>query len=310
MPCSVPTRFSEHTSPDWVAYFNANCEPITETAWSLEPTLTLAERDRIARSVQIFQRGESGTGSHLMKCALTYAEQSGDEVYPQALQLFIDEENRHADALGRFLDQEEISRLEREWSDSGFRRLRKLAGLEQCVVTLLAAETIAMAYYAALMSATGSPTLAAICRRLLADEVGHLRFQAEQLGRLRQRRNPITLAAARWRDRLILRGAMLLVWRTHRPVFRAAGWDFNWFERNIFAQARVVRSHEQRQIAKLNEVSVDQVSANQVSLNQATTLNEKMPPTVDCSTSRRHFVAESISSHSSRSRPSGIRPTA
>lgn len=87
--------------------------------------------------------------------------------------------------------------LEREWSDNGFRWIRHQGGLALTIEVLVAAEVIAMAYYAALRQATACPVLRALCRQVLEDEVLHLEFQGQVLGRLEQRASPGSNASSR-----------------------------------------------------------------------------------------------------------------
>ena len=146
--------------------------------------------------MQEFQLGESSEGRHLMTRAIRHAADTGDVDYIPALRLFIAEEHRHARDLGRVLDLAGIPRVGRTWPDTVFRWLRKGAGLELSIAVLVTAEIIAKVYYAALREATHAPVLRRLCDQILADEVQHVRFQAERVAILRRGKSAPRLDAA------------------------------------------------------------------------------------------------------------------
>ena len=152
-----------------------------------------------------------------------------DRWFLRTLQLFIAEEQGHSAMLGRFLDREGIPRLTAHWIDGVFRRLRKLAGLEICVMTLVTAEVLAIPFYRALRDATCSPLLRAICVRILCDEAAHLNYQALTVGLIRRPLSERARAIRSFFHRTLFRGTALLLWQQHRAVFRAAGWNFRRF---------------------------------------------------------------------------------
>ena len=143
--------------------------------------------------------------------------------------LFIAEEQAHSGILGRFLDGEEIPRLERHWLDAVFRRLRKLADLEVCVMVLVTAEVLAIPFYQALRDATRSQLLRAICWRILCDEAAHLNYQTLTLGLVRRSLSERACRIRSFCHHRLFQGAAVLVWQQHRRVFRAAGWGFRLF---------------------------------------------------------------------------------
>jgi hypothetical protein len=109
---------------------------------------------------------------------------------PAVAQLFTAEEQRHARDLARFLQLNGIALLKTTFPDRVFRRFRHLfGGLEISIGVLITAEIIAKVYYGALYHATKSSILRTLCDQILSDEIKHVEFQAEQLGKLRGRRN-------------------------------------------------------------------------------------------------------------------------
>jgi hypothetical protein len=214
------------TGTEWQAHFNERRRTRPRLPWDTGWRLTSAERGAVLPSLAIFQRGESGTGAHFLAAADRAVDRLGDPNYPAALRSFIAEENTHAALLAEYLQTTGGTLQTREWSDGGFRWLRHQGGLALTIEVLVAAEVIAMAYYAAVRQATGCPVLRSLCHQVLTDEVLHLEFQGQALGRLER-------GASRWQRRFerlrraaLLWGAGRLVWHTHRPVFRSAGWSW------------------------------------------------------------------------------------
>ena len=230
-----PVRWS---SARWCAYYRANGKKLLDLPWEGEIRLTEAERATITKSVQDFQLGESSDGRNLIRAAREYAAASGDVDYPEAIRLFIAEEQRHSGDLGRFLTKAGIPLLTRTWTDTIFRWLRRLAGLELFLTVLVTAEMIGKVYYKALRKATGCPLLRRLCEQLLRDEMKHIRFHVERLALMRRDRPRWKVIWAQAWHRFLFGGTCLVVWWKHRPVFKAGGyrfrrfWDEAWSEIN------------------------------------------------------------------------------
>ena len=113
--------------------------------------------------------------------------------------------------------------LYKQWTDSIFRRLRRLAGLRTSIAVLISAEIMAQVYYRALKLATDSETLNELCQQILREEAQHVRFQVQQLARMDRRRSPLLRRCLRWADRLLFGIASWVVYHDHRTVFAKAG---------------------------------------------------------------------------------------
>lgn len=227
MKTTSPLQSSSYES--WHHYFVANLNALDTLPWNNSPSLTTAERRIVTRSVQQFQLGEWARGRGFVRRASAHPVLGADCWLVPSLQLFIAEEQRHSNILGKFLDHEHIPRMANHWVDGVFRRLRKLAGLEICAAVLVTAEVLAMSYYQALRDATSSPLLKAICARILRDEQAHLNYQALTLGLIRRPLSPRGRAIRSLCHWIFFRGTALVLWQQHRAVFRAAGWNFRRF---------------------------------------------------------------------------------
>ncbi len=217
----------------WQAHFERRKATRPALPWDEGMRLTPEERRAVLPSITKFQRGESGTGAHFQSVARQSVDRLCDPAYPQALQRFLAEENTHANLLAEYLHAAGAPLLEREWSDDGFRWIRHQGGLALTIEVLVAAEVIAMAYYAALRQATGCPVLRALCRQVLEDEVLHLEFQGQALGRLERRASRWQRSFERSRRQWLLWGGGRLVWHTHRAVFQQAGWNWANYRRRL-----------------------------------------------------------------------------
>ncbi|HEY1629025.1 MAG TPA: hypothetical protein VGF52_04145, partial [Tepidisphaeraceae bacterium] len=184
------------------------------------------DRAVVIDSIRQFQLGESGEGLHLKKCARIHAQRSGDADYPEAINLFIAEEQRHSRLLGKYLDLAGESWLAKSKVDGIFRWLRHLMGLELSLIVLSTAEVVATVYYRALRDATNCELLQSICRRILRDEAGHLAFHRDQFLTLRWNRSLIARSILRLFHHALLMLTLLPVWWCHGRVFRAGGIGF------------------------------------------------------------------------------------
>jgi hypothetical protein len=193
--------------------------------------VTAAELAPIARSLQAWQLGETSDGRHLRDAAARYAEQMDDPEYPPVVELFIREEQRHGELLGRFLDLAGPGRVTSDWGDSLFRAARYcLPSIEVWTTAVLMVETLALVYYNAIRRASRSPVLRALCGQILADEGPHLRFQCERLATLFRQRGWFFFWLTLLLQRVCFLVILTLVWVGHRRALRAGGycWRHYW----------------------------------------------------------------------------------
>ncbi len=203
---------------DWIRYFMDHRQRHDAECYAWDTPLPDPSREeirRLAGSLAIFQLGESGGGTRLRRYAealtVSHPEFAG---YGRAVELFIAEENGHAELLRNMVLRLGGTLLEKQWSNSVFRFVRNVLGLEFNVQVLLSAELIARGYYGLLSRQAPDEVIRSACRRITRDEVGHIAFHVWFFrGRL--------AAWPGWRARL---------WRLQfRVLFAAAGavvwWD-------------------------------------------------------------------------------------
>ena len=222
----------------WLNHFEyhaANRRPVPE---GLSDILTAEERQRIAKSIATFQLGENSEGHALLRAAKRFAKRHNTEPLVRITERFIREEQHHAALLRGFMEDHQIPVKPRDWTDQVFRHVRKLAGYELATSVLISAELIGNVYYRALEVATGCRRLQVLCRMLVSDELAHVGFESEMLLAIRaQRAIPIRFAIE-MAHRLFFLSAACVVWFTHRPVLRAAGYRLSAFLRACDTQFR------------------------------------------------------------------------
>jgi hypothetical protein len=220
----------------WLNHFEYHAEHPRHIPSGLSDHLTAGERQRIARSIATFQLGEQSEGATLLRAAERFARAHDMPALLRVFELFISEEQRHAALLRAFMEDHRIALKSRDWSDLVFRRVRRLAGLELCVYVLISAELIGKVYYRALEAATGCQRLRVLCRILVCEELAHVGFESQLLLALRARRPAPVRALMRLAHRTFFLGTASVVWLTHRPVLRCAGYDARTFLRSCLAQ--------------------------------------------------------------------------
>lgn len=166
----------------WTQHFLANQNTFREPEMPAEGcTLPESIRIPLARSLAIFQLGESGGGTRLMRYVRQVVREDRLQGYEKAVQLFIEEEQYHSRLLEKVVRYTGGFCLRKQWTNSVFRWLRNHFGVEFNIQILLIAELIAEAYFGALYRRCGDQAVRFCCRKILADEMRHLAFHAEFL---------------------------------------------------------------------------------------------------------------------------------
>jgi hypothetical protein len=224
----------------WLELFEARVAQLSVAPPPGPGALTPGERARIANSIATFQLGEQSEGRTLQMFAERFGARHGCPELPKVTALFIREEQHHAAQLRTFMLSQGMPLKRRQWTDSVFRYIRKLAGFEAAVTILVSAEMVGFVYYRALARNTRCAYLTTICRQMCADEAVHLRYEAQLLRTLRGTRP----AWLRWLVERVHRGFLwitaTIVFRDHRAVLEYAGHDATSFRRDCLALYRTV----------------------------------------------------------------------
>jgi hypothetical protein len=220
----------------WIQHFRDNRDrhafrkpPMPENGCALPDELKLPMRDSLA----IFQLGESGGGTRLMRYVRRVVPQERLAGYEEAVALFVAEEQWHAHILQDLVGYLGGTCLQKQWSNSVFRWLRNHFGVEFNIQILLIAELIAEVYYGLLYRKSGDPVVRAVSQRILSDEMRHIAFHTEFL------HERLEAMPAWWR----------LMWRAQfRTCQRVTACVVAWDHRGCF-RALGLRPHEVAQMA-------------------------------------------------------------
>ena len=212
----------------WLAYFegNARRDGAPDVALCAQVPHTL--RAPLALSLGRFQLGESAGGKIHEEIA-THPDPALDDGTRRAVQLYVEEEWRHARELALIVEALGGPLQTAHWTNAAFTACRRILGLRTKMMTLAIAEVIGIVYYRALAGGVGSPALAVSLRRIADEESRHLDFQTAFF------EHAIMSMSATWRTayrRLlqammlaILAAALLVLLLDHGRVLRQAHAD-------------------------------------------------------------------------------------
>ncbi len=214
------------TSEDWIDYFRCNIQH-KRIDWTIKPALTNTERTAILPSLQAWQLGETSDGAHLLAAAKRYAGKIGDDYYCAAVKLFIREEQKHGNNLGRYLDLIGEKRIGKDWGDTMFRKIRYFnTSMELWTIAVITVESTAQIFYQSLKNATGCTLLKQICTDILIDEAAHIKFQLQRLQIIFSTKTALQKIIRYQFYRLFYFCTILVVWMAHRKAFKAGGNTF------------------------------------------------------------------------------------
>lgn len=224
----------------WLNEFETRAPRLVVTRVPRDSLLTPEERVRIADSIGTFQLGEQSEGRTLLRFAREFGARHAIPALGRVTELFIREEQHHAAQLREFMLAHGVALKRRNWTDSIFRQIRRLAGFETAVTILVSAEMVGFVYYRALARATQNAYLRTICRQMCADEAIHLRYEAQLLRTLRGTRPRWRSALVGLAHRTLLDLAARVVYREHRAVLEFAGHSARSFVKDCRSLYRTV----------------------------------------------------------------------
>jgi len=208
----------------WISHFDTNTRLNHEMELPATPCVLPDEvREPLARSLAIFQLGESGGGTRLRRYTRSIASLENLRGYRRAVDLFVAEEQSHAALLTRTLAHLRGPLLHKQWTNSIFRWMRNLVNLEFNIQVLLTAELIAEVYYGLLALRCPDPVVQTVAKKILRDEMGHLAFQRDFLFERVRLLSPALQRLWRWQFRVIHFATAIVVAWDHRDCLRALG---------------------------------------------------------------------------------------
>lgn len=221
------------TSKEWIGYFNENLMQ-QRIDWDLLPCISENEKSAILHSLQAWQLGETSDGAHLIHASTIYAKKIKDPDYVDAVKLFIKEEQKHGNNLGRYLDAINKPRIRSDWGDTLFRKIRYFnTSMEMWTLAVITVESAAQVFYQSLKNATGCILLKQICTDILIDEAYHIDFQKERMQVIFDSKSRISKSLTRYFYTLFFLATSSLVWFAHKKLFKAGGVGFKQYIRKM-----------------------------------------------------------------------------
>ena len=217
----------------WQNHFKENLI-VQRVNWDINPKITDDEKRKLIYSLKAWQLGETSDGSHLLAAATKYAKRINEPAYPEAVKLFIKEEQKHGNNLGRYIDLIGEKRLARDWGDTLFRKIRYFnTSMELWTITVIIVESAAQIFYQALHDATNCDLLKSICRDILIDEAHHIKFQNERLHSIMSQKSIYLRALSVSGYWMLFLGTIHAIWLAHKKAFKAGGVDKQEFMRRM-----------------------------------------------------------------------------
>ena len=221
------------TSKKWIAHFKNNATQ-QKIDWSLIPNISETEIITVLPSLQAWQLGETSDGLHLLYASSKYAKKIGDADYVDAVKLFIKEEQKHGNNLGKYIDLINKPRIKKNWGDTLFRKIRYFnTNMEVWTLAVITVESTAQIFYQCLKNATGCRLLKQICTDILIDESYHINFQTERLGIIFNAKSFTARTIANKIYTIFFFLTALTVWMAYKRLFSAGGVNFKKFMRKM-----------------------------------------------------------------------------
>jgi len=215
------------TSKEWIEHFKINAQQ-KRVDWNLRPEISQSEVSGILHSLQAWQLGETSDGAHLIHAATKYAQRINDGNYVTAVKLFIKEEQKHGNNLGRYLDAINKPRIKKNWGDTLFRKIRYFnTNMEIWTLAVITVESAAQVFYQSLKDATACKLLKQICTDILIDEAYHIDFQTERMTIIFRNKTNLSKLMNRLIYPLFFFATSFVIWLAHKRAFKAGGIDFD-----------------------------------------------------------------------------------
>ncbi len=221
------------TSQTWIEHFSSNVK-IQRIDWQLQPSLTTVEKKNILSAMKAWQLGETSDGAHLIKASGKYAANINDVFYPKAVELFIKEEQKHGNNLGKYLDRIGEKRIQKNWADTLFRKVRYFnSSMELWTLAVITVESTAQVFYQSLKDATECKLLKQICTDILIDEAFHIDFQLERFLSIHENKKAMSKLLSYYLYKYFYLFTITLVWFAYRKCFKAGNVSYNKYRKKM-----------------------------------------------------------------------------
>ena len=209
---------AHRTWQEWESFFAARSQ---RRLPALHADLDYSELpESLARSLAIFQLGESGGGT-IVAQSFCNTLPGLDHHFGTSMAYFVEEEHRHANILAMCVRQLGGTLIRSNWTARLFVFARRLIGLRLKVVVLLAAEVVGLCYYHLLAVRLPPSRLRDQLLEIVEDERSHLYFHCDFLRTQTPSRIRKAVFVVVWRS--VMACAALVVALDHRQAIRELG---------------------------------------------------------------------------------------
>ena len=144
-----------------------------------------------------------------------------------AMRLFIKEEQKHGNNLGRYLDIINEPRIKKNWGDTLFRKVRHLnTSMQWWTIAVLTVESAAQIFYQCLNDASNCKLLQQICCDILIDEAPHIQFQQQRLQAIIHLKSNSNKWFSLILYKIFFYCTSFVVWLAHKKLFKAGDVNF------------------------------------------------------------------------------------
>jgi hypothetical protein len=164
----------------WIAHFRANKNNRPEPQWDLPISMGEEQREALALSLAEYQLGDGGGPCRLIARDAERYRAQADEVRT-VVDLWFDEEREHSRLLGGAVRRLRGDFVTDSFAFRAFNFCRRALGVQFEMLVLLIVEIVSTAYYRVIRRHCGDAPIDAMCRLIIRDEVGHIRFHRDRL---------------------------------------------------------------------------------------------------------------------------------
>lgn len=228
--------------------------------------------ESVARSLAIFQLGESGGGT-VIDQAKNSSLAGIDQHYAQAVELFVAEEHRHAEILAICIRNLGGMLIRKNWTAKLFVFARRLMGLRLKILVLLVAEVVGICYYHLISTRLPKSRLQSLLAQIVNDERAHLHFHCDFLRTQVQGKLSRCIFVATWRITMFFAAVVVLI--DHRRALE----DLHVPISTVWRRWSVYTRHAERLVLDQNYKVVETVK--QVSTEKANVTTWQQSPACD-----------------------------
>lgn len=203
----------------WLIHFLQNRHERVRIAWPSDGELAAAVRQPVADWLAWMAQVNAASRQRLIEWARCRC--ASDPAYPQAIRLFVKEEQHHGDLVRRYLELRGLSAAPVGGLRAAARAVLRPLGLRFELSVLLLSEILCLAMNRAIIERVSDPTLKDLLTQIIHDHECHLTFHRERLTTEFADFNFVRRNLRRWRLRGMFAAAVHGAAAYHRGLLAA-----------------------------------------------------------------------------------------